>query len=184
MKTSSAIGAAVMIAALGSLGAASADAAGGVDPYRAAGVQRISGVPEAPHFSMHTIDGHAVDSGSLRGKVVLVNFWATWCGPCKDEMPALQRLRRSLSDRQFEVLAVTADQQPEAIRNFAKTFNLEFPILVDETKEVSAAFGVRGLPTTVVIDRTGRWVGRAVGPREWDSPAMVALFENLTESPR
>ncbi len=179
MRTSSAIGAAVVIAALGSLGAA-----GGVDPYRVAGVQRISGVREAPSFSMHTVDGQAVDSGSLRGKVVLVNFWATWCGPCKDEMPALERLRRRLSDRQFEVLAVTADQEPEAIRNFAKTLNLEFPILLDETKEVSAAFGVRGLPTTVVIDRNGRWVGRAVGPRAWDSPATVALFENLTESPR
>lgn len=173
--------AAVLLAALCSPAVASADS---LDPYRASGMHRISGAPEAPPFSLRTIDGHAVDSGSLRGKVVLVNFWATWCGPCKDEMPALKRLRRTMGDRRFEVLAVTADQQHEAIRNFARTLDLEFPILLDETKDVSAAFGVRGLPTTVVIDRNGRWVARAVGPREWDSPATVALFEHLTESPR
>ncbi|HXF91591.1 MAG TPA: TlpA disulfide reductase family protein [Nitrospiraceae bacterium] len=181
MRISRVIAAVVVLAAFGSPGAASVDR---LDPYWAAGVQRITGAPPAPPFAMTTLDGRTVDSASLRGKIVLVNFWATWCGPCKDEMPALQRLRRSLSDRRFEVLAVTADREPEAIRHFARTLNLEFPILLDETRDVSAAFGVRGLPTTVVIDRNGRWVGRAVGPREWDGPAMMTLFEHLTEAPR
>lgn len=181
MKISLVLVAAVVLAALGSPGAALADH---VDPYRAAGVQRITGAPPAPAFAMTTLDGRRLDSASLRGKIVLVNFGATWCGPCKDEMPGLQRLWRSLADRRFEVLAVTTDREPEAIRHFARILNLEFPILLDETRDVSAAFGVRGLPTTVVIDRNGRWVGRAVGPRQWDGPPMVALFERLTEFPR
>ncbi len=182
MRISLVIAAVVGLAALGSPGAASIDR---LDPYwAAAGVQRIAGAPPAPPFAMTTLDGRTLDSTSLRGKVVLVNFGATWCGPCKDEMPGLQRLWRGLADRRFAVLAVTTDREPEAIRHVARTLSVEFPILLDETRDVSAAFGVRGLPTTVVIDRNGRWVGRAVGPREWDGLAMVALFEHLTESPR
>jgi peroxiredoxin len=184
MRPPSGLAAAFATVVLGLPGAIGTSATSGVDLYQAAGVQRISGMPAAPPFALATLDGHMVDSANFRGKVVLVNFWATWCGPCKDEMPALQRLRRSLSDRGFEVLAVTTDREHRAIRQFAGALNLEFPILLDETKDVSAAFGVRGLPTTAVIDRNGRWVGRAVGPREWDSPAMVSLFERLTESPR
>ncbi len=135
----------------------------------------------APEFALTTIEGRTIDSSRLRGNVVLVNFWATWCGPCKEEMPALKRLKESFAGKSFELLAVTTDQQVEGIRTFVQALGLEFPVLLDNTKDVSAAFAVRGLPTTVLIDRQNRLVGRAVGPRAWDSAESVALVRQILE---
>ncbi len=165
---------AVMLAAV-SAGAAQ-------DRYAVAGVQRFNYARPAPTFSLKTIGGRTVDSMSLRGKVVVLNFWATWCAPCKEEMPALQRLQQSLPSAQFVVIAVTADQQRDAIALFAKTSGLTFPILLDESKDVSLAYGVRGLPMTVIIAQDGTLVGRAVGPRVWDAPDTVKLFKELVKS--
>jgi peroxiredoxin len=155
----------------------------GIDElYAAAGMKEVVGHLPAPTFALKTVEGRPIDSESLRGKVVLVNFWATWCGPCKEEMPALQRLKQTFSRENFELLAVTTDQQPENIRKFMHALNLDFPILMDETKDVSAAFGIRGLPTTFVIGKNGLLLGRAVGPRRWDAPESVALMHTLVES--
>ncbi|UVT15407.1 MAG: TlpA family protein disulfide reductase [Nitrospira sp.] len=156
-------------------------AAGIHDLYAAAGVKEVVEPLTSPGFALTTIEGRTIDFGHLHGKVVLVNFWATWCGPCKDEMPALRRLKESFVGKDFELLAVTTDQQLESIRKFVKVLGLEFPVLLDETKDISAAFGVRGLPTTVLIDRQGRLVGRAVGPRAWDSEESVALVREILE---
>lgn len=151
------------------------------DLYAAAGVKKITEPLTAPEFVLTTIEGRTIESRHLRGNVVLVNFWATWCGPCKEEMPALKRLKESFAGNSFELLAVTTDQQVEGIRTFVRALGLEFPVLLDHTKDVSAAFGVRGLPTTVLIDRQGRLVGRAVGPRDWDSAESVALVRQILE---
>lgn len=158
--------------------------AGISDPYVAAGLQRVTADTAAPAFNIKTVDGRLVNSNSLRGKVVLINFWATWCGPCKEEMPTLQRLKQIFGPDEFELVAITTDQQRAAIQAFVKELGLEFPILLDETKDISSAFGVRGLPTTVVIDQQGRLRGRAVGPRVWDSPDAVALIKSLMEPAR
>ena len=149
------------------------------DLYVATGMQRMKGQLAAPSFALKTLDGQPVDSASLRGKVVMINFWATWCGPCKEEMPTLQRLRQSFHANEFELLAVTTDQQKEAIDGFVKALGLVFPIVLDESKDVSAAFGVRGLPTTVLIGKNGQVLGRAVGPRDWDSQEAVALIRSV-----
>ncbi|MGH7232299.1 MAG: TlpA family protein disulfide reductase [Nitrospiraceae bacterium] len=150
------------------------------DLYSSAGVQQAKRVI-APAFTLPTMDGRTIDSTDLRGKVVLINFWATWCGPCKEEMPAMDRLREAFPATDFALLAVTADQQQQAITTFAKGLGLSFPILLDETKDVTVAFGVRGLPTTVIIDRQGNLVGRAIGPRRWDGPDMIALLKDLLQ---
>lgn len=156
-------------------------AAAGTDLFGPAGVQPVHNQTPAPSFALPTLDGRSLASGSLRGKVVLINFWATWCGPCKEEMPTLQRLRHTFSSEEFVLLAITTDHQREAIREFVKALGLSFPILLDETKDVSAAFGVRGLPTTVLIGKDGRLVARAVGPRAWDSPETAALIRRVLE---
>jgi thiol-disulfide isomerase/thioredoxin len=150
------------------------------DLYKAAGVQRVSGQGQAPPFlALKTLNGTELDPASVQGKVVVVNFWATWCGPCKEEMPSLQRLQQAFSPDEVVVLAITTDQQAEAMNAFARNLGLSFPILLDESKEVSAAFGVRGLPTTVILGPDGRAVGRAVGPRQWDGTQVVALLKGL-----
>lgn len=152
--------------------------------YTAAGMRAISDARPAPSFRLSSLDGTSMDSMQLRGKVLLVNFWATWCGPCKEEMPALDRLKRVFANKEFELLAVTTDQQLEGIRKYVVALGLRFPILIDETKEVSAAFGVRGLPTTVLIDKQGRMAALAVGPRQWDGPESVTLIQALMDAER
>jgi len=150
------------------------------DPYLAAGIQRLTGDVGVPSFfELPPLDGPLVDPGALQGKVVVVNFWATWCGPCKEEMPSLERLQRTFAPSQVQVVAITTDQQEQAMRAFAKSLGLSFPILLDQSKDVSAAFGVRGLPTTIIIGPDGRIRGRAVGPRQWDGEASVTLLRSF-----
>jgi thiol-disulfide isomerase/thioredoxin len=149
--------------------------------YAAAGIQPEKRKAAAPSFALRTVDGAILESDTLRGKVIVLNFWATWCGPCKEEMPAMQRLQEVFPAADFALLAVTTDQQQDAITAFAKGLGLSFPILLDDTKDVSAAFGVRGLPTTIIIDRQGHLIGRAIGPRRWDGPEAVALLKDLLQ---
>ena len=145
---------------------------------------RIGPVPAgtvAAPFEMPTLDGRHVASNDFAGKVVVLNFWATWCGPCKDEMPALDRLRKSLDQDTFTLLTVTADLQRDGIGHFLRNLDVHLPVLFDEDQEVSRAYMVRALPTTIIINRDGTLLGRAVGPREWDSPDAVALMRWLME---
>ncbi len=143
-------------------------------------IARPAPAPAAP-FDLTTLDGGRVDLEALSGKVVLINFWATWCGPCKDEMPAFERLRRQLDPSRVVVLTITTDLQRESIRHFLAGLNVKLPVLFDEDQEVSRAYFVRALPTSVIIDTKGALVGRAVGTRAWDSPAAVALLHELAE---
>ena len=139
-----------------------------------------TGTVAAP-FEMPALDGSPVASTDLAGKVVILNFWATWCGPCKDEIPAFERLRKSLDQDKFVLLTVTTDLQRDGIRHFLKSLDVHLPVLFDEDQEVSRAYMVRALPTTVIIGQAGTLLGRAVGPREWDSPEAVGLMRRLTE---
>ena len=136
----------------------------------------------AAPFELATLDDKVVRSSELAGKVVLVNFWATWCGPCKEEMPSLARLQQQLDPKDFVMLTVTADLQRQGIAHFLSQLGVNLPVLFDEDQEVSRSFMVRGLPTTIVIARDGTLVGRAVGPRAWDSPEAVAVMRHVMES--
>jgi len=111
-----------------------------------------------------------------------VNFWATWCGPCKEEMPSLARLQKQLDPAQFALLTVTTDLQRQGIAHFLAQLGISLPVLIDEDQEVSQSFMVRGLPTTVVIARDGMLVGRAVGPRAWDGPEAMEVMRQVMES--
>jgi thiol-disulfide isomerase/thioredoxin len=156
------------------------DAAAG-DPFSALRVARIAGGGPVATFELKALDGRIVDSKELAGKVVLLNFWATWCGPCKEEMPSLARLQERFDPAQVRVVTVTTDLHPQGIKQFLDHLGIHLTVLFDEDQELSRSFMVRGLPTTVLIARDGRAVGRAVGPRAWDGEESVALLRHVLE---
>jgi thiol-disulfide isomerase/thioredoxin len=151
------------------------------DPFAALRITRMAtGVPITA-FKLNGLDGETLRSQDLAGKVVLLNFWATWCGPCKEEMPSLARLQTQFDPRQVRVVTVTADMYPQGIKQFLDHLGIRLPVLFDEDQELSRSFMVRGLPTTVLISQDGQAVGRAVGPRAWDSQESIALVRQVLE---
>lgn len=152
------------------------------DPFTALKMSRPPAGSMAVPFDLTSLDGTRVKLSDLAGKVVLLNFWATWCGPCKEEMPSLARLQKQFDPAQFVLLTVTTDVQRQGIAQFLAHLGVALPVLFDEDQDVSRSFMVRGLPTTIVIGRDGTLAGRAVGPRAWDSPESVALMRRVMES--
>jgi thiol-disulfide isomerase/thioredoxin len=150
--------------------------------YARVGLAPVTDRIEPPEFVLRTPGGSVIDRRSLIGRVVLANFWATWCEPCKEEMPALQRLSAELAGEPFQLIGITTDTRVKAIADFTASIGVTFPVLLDEHKEVSDALLVRGLPTTVLIGRDGRLLARAVGPRAWDGPEMLRLIRSLMKS--
>ena len=138
---------------------------------------------EASDFILEDIDGKKRRLSDLRGKVVLVNFWATWCPPCRREMPSIERLSRLLKSADFEILAVNVAENLDTVFSFAGTLEPvpTFPIVFDRDSSVLRAWPVRGLPTSFVLDKQGRIAYRAVGGREFDDPAILAQLRSLLD---
>jgi peroxiredoxin len=124
----------------------------------------------APDFTLPSLADGEVSLRALRGRVVLLNFWATWCKPCEDEMPAMERLHRSLEGRPFELLAISVDAGREEVVAFRERLGLRFPILLDPRKRVAGAYQSFRFPESWLVDAEGHLVERYVGPREWDAP--------------
>ncbi|MBI2216770.1 MAG: TlpA family protein disulfide reductase [Candidatus Rokubacteria bacterium] len=136
--------------------------------------------PKAAHdFTLKTLNGKTFRLAEQRGNVVLVNFWATWCPPCREEMPAMERLHRAHKERGFVMVAVSVDADPAAVAPFVKEHKLTFTIALDPKMEAANAYGVRALPSSFVIDRRGTMAAFALGPRAWDNRAAHALIEGL-----
>jgi len=135
----------------------------------------------APPIALPRLGGESVQLSDLEGQVVLVNFWATWCKPCEDEMPAMQRLYASLSEAPFEMLAVSVDDGEPEVQAFASRMGLGFPILLDPGQEASRAYQTTGCPESILVDPSGRIVERYVGPRQWDHPDYEARIRSLMD---
>jgi peroxiredoxin len=133
----------------------------------------------AADFQLPSLTGDKLRLHDQRGKVVFLNFWATWCPPCRYEMPEMERLFQSLSQQPFVMWAVAMQESHEQVAPFIKGNRLHFPALLDLDGTVSARYAIRGLPTTYVIDCSGNLVGRAVGPRPWNSTAVRTLLAAL-----
>ena len=171
----------VIVSMLSVLSVISSGPALASNPFASLKMSRLPAGSMVAPFELTALDGTVVKSSELAGKVVLVNFWATWCGPCKEEMPSLARLQKQLDPAQFTLMTVTTDLQRQGIAHFLSQLGISLPVLFDEDQEVSRSFMVRGLPTTIVIARDGTLVGRAVGPRAWDSPEAVAVMRQVME---
>ena len=142
-----------------------------------AGMSPIPAFPSAPTLRLEDLDGQVVDLASYRGRVVLVNFWATWCPPCRAEFPSLGRVRHLFSPSDFEVIAVNVGEEAETVFSFAGS--PEFPVLFDTNSQTMATWPVKGLPTTFLVDRQGRLALKATGGREFDDPLIVNLIKGL-----
>jgi peroxiredoxin len=110
----------------------------------------------APDFTLKSIEGPNLRLAELRGQVVMVNFWATWCGPCRIELPHLNRLHQSYNKAGFTMLAVNIDNNPQLAIDLARRLGLNAPVLLDTQKSVVSAYGLNDMPATVLIDRDGR----------------------------
>ncbi len=139
-------------------------------------LQPIPGAPKAPPFTLPDPDGELRKLSDWAGKVLVVNFWATWCPPCRKEMPAMERAWRQLKDKGVVFLAVHVGGGEDAIWTFLTDYDISFPVLVDKTGATSRAWGTVGLPTTIIVDPKGRRVLRAIGGREWDAPPIMAAL--------
>jgi peroxiredoxin len=138
----------------------------------------------APDFELQSLSGgERTRLSSLRGRVVLLNFWATWCKPCEDEMPAMERLYTRLAPEGFELLAVSVDETTEPVQAFRERMELSFPILLDPDKRASILYQTTGFPESLLLDPEGRIVERYVGPRVWDDPDYVERVRQLMVPP-
>ena len=138
----------------------------------------------APAFRLMDLDGKVHSLSDYKGKVVFLNFWATWCGPCKVEMPAMEALYQAFQSQGMEILAVSVDQQGAAVtRPFKEAMGLSFPILHDSDYQVGLTYGARTLPMTYVIDRQGVIRQRVFGARDWNSQEAWKLMSELLEEP-
>jgi peroxiredoxin len=134
---------------------------------------------QASDFTVSLLGGETLRLKGQRGKPVLVNFWATWCGPCREEMPAMERLYAKHRQRGFVLLAVSVDTDAALVRPFLERYKLTFPVALDAKMDLANAYGVRALPASFLIDRDGYLAALALGPRAWDNRAAHALVEGM-----
>jgi len=135
---------------------------------------------DAPNFTLKNLEGKEVSLSDFRGKHVLVNFWATWCGPCKIEMPSLEALYQRFKNKNFVMLAISNDMFGATIvKPFVKANKISFPVLLDQRLKASNAFGVVSLPATFMIDPKGKILGALYGAEDWATPSNILYFENL-----
>src|SRR5207302_7379092 len=134
----------------------------------------------AEDFTLGMADGKPFRLSEQRGKTVIVNFWATWCPPCREEMPALERLYRQHKDHGLVLVAVSIDADPKIVPPYVQASKLTFPIALDPKADVANTYGVRALPSSFVVDRQGTMTALALGPRAWDNDASHSLMEALT----
>lgn len=137
----------------------------------------------APDFELPRFEGGRESLSAQRGKVVLINFWATWCRPCLEEMPSMERLYQDLAGEAFEMLAISVDESAEPIGAFRERLGLTFPILLDPEQRVAEAYQTFHYPESYLIDPEGRIVSRYIGPRDWSSSLYREHIRTLLGSP-
>lgn len=130
-------------------------------------------------FTLPLLSGGRAALSSFRGKVVLLNFWATWCPPCRSEMPSMEVLYKRLNSKGLEILAVDSGEDAATVQQFIRENSHTFPVLLDSDNKVSSQYGIRAIPTTYIIDREGKIIGVVRGAIKWDEPKLIAAFEAL-----
>ena len=144
------------------------------------GIQPIKGDAKAPNFYLEDLKGKKLELKNFEGKVVFLNFWATWCGPCKEEMPSMETLYQQFKEKDFIFLSISVDYEGrKPIKEFIEKKRYTFPVLLDPKCNVLDLYEVRRIPTTIIIDKNRKVIGRAVGPINWKSQEVISLLNIL-----
>ena len=139
------------------------------------------GMP-APDFELSDVSGKTVRLSDYRGKVVLLNFWATWCPPCREEMPSMERLYEKLRARNFELLAVNVETDDKPVLAFLEDHPHSFPVLRDNRGMLQDMYNVHRFPETFIINTQGIIVDKIIGARQWDDARIVSIISDLMEN--
>lgn len=150
------------------------------DLFETLQIGRFDQPVEVPNFTLPVIGGEEANLKDYPGKLILLNFWATWCPYCRTERGALQTTYEKYQEKGFLVLSVSIDRgEPETVQKFIEDHRITFPNFHDQASKVASEFGVRGVPSTIFIDASGKAIGGVIGPRAWDSAEMHQLIEDL-----
>jgi len=147
------------------------------------GVEIFPNSTSQVEVQLQDLNGADVNISDFRGKIVFLNFWATWCPTCVVEMPSMEKLHRKLKDSDFALVTVSIQDSATEVKRFFKQNKLTFTALLDSSGKTVPGFSIRAIPTTLMLDKTGRIIGRVMGPREWDSRESIAMFERLANEP-
>ncbi len=145
------------------------------------GVVQMEPVAVPVEVTLPDLNGRQVSLSDFKGKILFVNFWATWCPPCREEMPSMQKLHTRLKDKDFLIVAIDLQESAAPVKKFLKEYQLTFMTLLASKGEVGLLFGIRSIPTTVILDKKGMIIGVAMGARDWASKKSMALFEHLID---
>jgi peroxiredoxin len=136
----------------------------------------------APDFTLKDLNGEPVQLSKLKGKVVLVNFWATWCPPCREEIPSMVKLNQAMQGKPFQMLAISIDEGGRnAVQSFFRKGGVTLPALLDTDGKVARRYGTTGVPETFVVDAKGVILKKVVGSMDWSSPEVIAALDDLTK---
>ena len=150
--------------------------------FSTVGVIKVPPAKDPVKINLKDMNGKNTSLSDFKGKIVFLNFWTTWCPTCRIEMPSMEKLHQKLKNKDFAMVTINLQESASQVKAFFEEFKLTFTALLDSTGEVGASFGIRAIPTTYIVDKTGRIIGLVNGPREWDSKEAIALFEYLIDN--
>lgn len=162
----------LLIASLSTLTSQSID-------YNKAGIQPIKDIILGPDFTIKDLKGNDVSLSDYRGKVVMLNFWASWCPPCRSEMPSMESLYKQLEGMDVEIVAVNLGETKEVAAKFINKEKYTFDVLLDSDNKVGSLYGVRSIPTTYIINKKGELKGYKLGAFDWDSEGILNIIKDL-----
>ena len=155
-----------------------------VKPWYASGLEKLGFTvfpkPQAVgNFAVQSLNGSSARLSDQRGKIVVLNFWATWCPPCKAEMPAIEKLWSKTKDKAFTIMGISIGEEPDTVKSFIARQGYSYPIFVDPSGDLGSEFGARSIPTTYILDKSGAAIAGKVGGAPYDSAEALALFAEL-----